>query len=76
MRSGNNLLLSFDMFAALIVIPAQAGIQSVGKKHWMPAFAGMTDGELIFILLGAFRPFRDIKNRATVPLHFVVETWL
>jgi len=38
--------------------------------------AGMTDGESIFILPGAFRPFRDIKNRATIPLHFVVEMWL
>ena len=38
--------------------------------------AGMTDGEAIFILLGAFRPFRDIKNRATIAFHFVVEMWL
>jgi len=56
----------------------------VPEKYWMPAGvypelgrrAGMTDGESIFILLGAFRPFRDIENRATMPLHFVVAMWL
>jgi hypothetical protein len=28
----------------LIVIPAQAGIQEMPDKDWMPAFAGMTWG--------------------------------
>ena len=28
----------------LPVIPAKAGIQTLGKRHWIPAFAGMTDG--------------------------------
>ena len=28
----------------LAVIPAKAGIQAIGKRHWIPAFAGMTDG--------------------------------
>jgi len=26
------------------VIPAQAGIQTLGKRHWIPACAGMTQG--------------------------------
>jgi len=34
------------------VIPAKAGIQAASMVHWIPAFAGMTEGR-IFMVPGA-----------------------
>jgi hypothetical protein len=34
------------MADGVFVIPAKAGIQSLRKKGWMPAFAGMTSGRV------------------------------
>ncbi|NLS96488.1 MAG: hypothetical protein GXX96_30490 [Planctomycetaceae bacterium] len=32
------------------VIPAKAGIQTLDKRHWIPAFAGMTQGTALWRL--------------------------
>jgi len=45
----------------LSVIPAQAGIQRVFRRNWIPAFAGMTN-PLEALLTAIFQKAKLIQN--------------
>ena len=62
----------------LAVIPAQAGIQALGKRHWIPACAGMTGDDYIrdHVTGNHARPFRVFVLDLCAWCEHVCEGWV